>query len=212
MRQSAFVAILGMCLVTRSDFFARSDLMVPKELDEGHSELLAAQLSLLVLRATLDLPSSGVEESVAIWPSTSAVPPRRAAEILAGLPKPVLCNASEDAGVLFVKCRSMTPAELEDHRTATEGITRSLRDGIVRLAGTLEPDPLVEVRTLSESRSFRFSTITTWLPEYRMAYGSLLDRPDDSARSVGASAVLFVGPTIEMRMRGGPTTPPKQGS
>lgn len=71
--------------------------------------LLAAQMELVVLRASLPRGTAVPPEVVVIAPRADVITNREAADILANLPKPLMCTAGTTAaGVLIVRCESLS--------------------------------------------------------------------------------------------------------
>ena len=123
---------------------------------------------------------------------------------LAIIPKPVACGASVSRGALNITCRAIgNPGELDEHRIAATRIRRSILKGLGRFCDVAETDPILNVRSHTESRVFSLSALSVWLRDYRLAYASLLHAPDVEARSSGACAILYLGPPIEMTMESG---------
>lgn len=76
------------------------------------SALLAAQVELFVLRASVPPPAPPKHGPVVLAPEPVPVTGERAAEILARMPKPVGCTArATEGGGLFVECIQVTGAD-----------------------------------------------------------------------------------------------------
>ena|SRR2546426_8895580 len=111
-----------LCVIHARTWSARLLLMAPAAaLCQGgmlrpdqtpDSAILAAQVELFVLRASVPLSGARKKDLVAIAPATKPVAADQAAEILARMPKPIRCTADvTEIDVLSVECVQLTSAE-----------------------------------------------------------------------------------------------------
>ena|SRR2546425_5569108 len=149
--------------VNRAGSEGGSALDRPTQDDEN--TLTAAQLELMVLRASLPEADRVGGSLVSIGPSSDAISDNEAAQALARIPKPVICTASvRTDGILSIECKPINSIEERGlHNSVIRGFDEEFRS---HRAGLSDDERVLLVRGLGERLTLSLAAFKRWYQDY----------------------------------------------
>ena len=157
---------------------------------------LAAQVELLVLRASLPEGSIVVPDRLLIDPSRHQLTESEAVEVLAGMPKPLRCIAAEKEGALSVSCEQLASGDLaRSHELRVNSLDRI--GGLGSSYRPTEPGDLVLVAGRNESILLPVSGFQRWYRDYYLTLMLSASEADAQERAHGAVSVIRASRIIE---------------
>jgi hypothetical protein len=167
--------------------------------------ITAALLTLLVSAASYSDPNQAPSDRrYIVWPGAAALPAREAAELLAGLAKPVRCHPEKDGLAVSLHCTSEpTPTTAfekvaaANHRAARLALLGPLPDWANDAAGRA----LVVVRGDADRLIVPLSTLREWRSDYIIVQDHSIMFTDDGDGHRVAGTFTVIG-NIDMLREG----------
>jgi hypothetical protein len=175
----------------------------------GDLDAVSASVALMALRAGHQDRDSARAAYYVIEPDTDALGRKEAARALAAMPKPVDCERAVSNGLLHIRCSTIVRTDLaRSHFVEASEIITDFEQAITGWGQSMKEDPKLHVRGTQEALIVRFSAIKAFLRDYSLSsFGARLDPPDETARGLGAAAILVLG-RGEFRLVDDSQTPP----
>ncbi|HEV7704634.1 MAG TPA: hypothetical protein VGO46_10095 [Gemmatimonadaceae bacterium] len=154
-----------------------------KSVTERETDLNAARLAMLALRASVSRKVTLSQDRVRIDPDTDSISTSDAAELLASLPKPLVCRAENVDSQLVVSCTDLAGArEFERHVYANSQRMNAETGGFMSYISDRygEGDHLVAAFGRDETLVIPMSTADRWARDYLiLAVGMRGDNVDN---------------------------------
>jgi len=171
--------------------FGGRDVMIMNDLSRPNPDYWAARAALAALRTDAGLTRGDTSEWFRMTPSTELLREDEVSRRLAGLPKPVSCRGTLEAGIIVIKCERMEErAVLEHHRSLAEQRADEWERDITRLCGPNKPDVFVLLESPDASMTLPLIGVRRWMLDYYVPYTLALKRVAPGSLPEGICAVL----------------------
>ncbi|TMQ10354.1 MAG: hypothetical protein E6J91_26900 [Deltaproteobacteria bacterium] len=163
----AICAFLIVSMPQRENVFDLGEMQLINRMADPDTSLEAAMLELMVLRVALPLSVNAGETDLVSFNGGSGLPTGKAAYVLSGLSKPLVCTStSSEDGTLLVDCKPITTVDEDNKYLSVMGALAQ------HFGAESERDSTRYVRVVGrgEARRFSINVIRQWSREYVISH------------------------------------------